>query len=151
MCQGGRLDPQSGHIQESTNECRNKWNNKSISRSLKSIKTNNFKAFPFPESLKTECGQPDNDVPQVTTAHAWTIFVLLLCGPLRKFTWTPVTSYETFQTAKDASSLKSRNLDCSLQKLAYNLLRSLTFVYLLFSQTYFLLNTWYYGIQHKAI
>ena len=35
VCQSCRFDPQSGHIQEMTNECIDKWNNKSVS--LKSI------------------------------------------------------------------------------------------------------------------
>ena len=34
ICEGYGLDRQSGHIQESTNECMNKWNNKSVFLSL---------------------------------------------------------------------------------------------------------------------
>ena len=34
MHQGCRFDPWSGHIQESVNECTNKWNNKAVSLSL---------------------------------------------------------------------------------------------------------------------
>ena len=30
MHQGYGFDPQSGHIQELTNDCKNKWNNKSV-------------------------------------------------------------------------------------------------------------------------
>ena len=33
MHEGCGFDPQSGYIQEATNECMNKWNNKSISLS----------------------------------------------------------------------------------------------------------------------
>ena len=33
ICQGCGFDSQSGHIQETTNECTHKWNNKSISSS----------------------------------------------------------------------------------------------------------------------
>ena len=34
MCQGCGFDPQSGHVQESTNECINKWNSISVVHSL---------------------------------------------------------------------------------------------------------------------
>ena len=36
MCQGCRFDPRSGHIQDSTKECINKWNNKSTPLCLSS-------------------------------------------------------------------------------------------------------------------
>ena len=47
LCQGCGFDPWSEHMQESTNESINKWNNKPLSLSLKSINQKNLsKEYP---------------------------------------------------------------------------------------------------------